>query len=395
MKKRTMLSTDMKRSLILFGIFDAVFWACFAAFLGFMTTYFLECGMSNSVLSLDIAVYMAFSFAGSFFFGSVCDKLGTNKGVFLPLFVLSMALGIFVYFMASRHLLITALLYPFIGFLAAPLGSFMDTWMLRSFDNDSSLYGKARGTGSAGYAVAMLVTGQLVKYVGYIMIPVLTGILAVPVLLIAFFTKEKPIEKSSGTGEKVDFRQLLGVRPFLIMLVVLFFSGVAVSPINSLKIVLLQSVGGDVGILGLDNFLGVLVQAVFIFISGSLSRIPARTRLFLLSLLHLATLLLNGFARNPAWIISGSLLCNAAYGFLLPTTREIVTRSVPRPMVTTANSLSDAIFGSFSGVVSLVYSGFVMDHFGPRSVAFLGAYIMIVPLVITLISALHGPDRQV
>jgi len=271
----------------------------------------------------------------------------------------------------------------------------MDTWMIRSFDNDAALYGKARGIGSAGYAIAMLATGQLIKRAGYIMIPVLTIALAIPVILITIAAKEKPIEKSSDPAEKVDFRRLLKVRAYLIMLVGLFTSGVAISPINSLKIVLLQSVGGDVGILGLDNFLGVLVQAVFIFISGSLARIPARTRLFLLSLLHLATLLLNGFAQNPAWIIAGSLLCNAAYGFLLPTTRQIVNDSVPRPLVTTANSLSDAVFGSFSGVVSLAYSGFVMDCFGPRSVAFLGAFIMIVPLAITLAGALRAPHRQV
>ncbi len=79
--------------------------------------------------------------------------------------------------------------------------------MIRSFDNDAALYGKARGIGSAGYAIAMLATGQLIKRAGYIMIPVLTIALAIPVILITIAAKEKPIEKSSDPAEKVDFRQ--------------------------------------------------------------------------------------------------------------------------------------------------------------------------------------------
>jgi len=71
--------------LVVFSILDSIFWAYFAVFLGFMTTYFLECGMTNSMLSLVLAVYMACSFLGSFFWGSVSDRKRTNKRVFLPL----------------------------------------------------------------------------------------------------------------------------------------------------------------------------------------------------------------------------------------------------------------------------------------------------------------------
>lgn len=380
--------------LVVFSILDSIFWAYFAVFLGFMTTYFLECGMTNSMLSLVLAVYMACSFLGSFFWGSVSDRRRTNKRVFLPLLLVSMLLGLAIFFLAPHNILLVAILYPVIGFLVAPLGSCLDTWMIRSFDNDTALYGKARGIGSAGYAVAMLAGGQLVKRIGYWMIPVMTLVLYVPVFLITLLIREKPMTQTSKSGEKADVRHLLSVRVFIILLIVLFTSGMAVSPVNNLKIVMLKNVGGDVGILGLDSFLGVLVQAVFIFTSGKLKRIPTRTRLLLMSLCLLMTLLLNGFAQSPAWIIIGTLFSNVAFGFMLPTSREIVSSNVPESLITTANSLSDAMYGSFSGVVALSYSGFVMDRFGPRSVAYLGAFILIIPITINLVSILRAPHRR-
>lgn len=388
------MKNDKTGLLVTFSLLDAIFWAYFAVFLGFMTTYFLECGMTNSMLSLDLAVYMACSFIGSFFWGSVSDKRQTNKGVFIPLFVVSMLLGLAVFFLASRHIFLVALLYPVIGFLVAPLGSCLDTWMIRSFDNDSSLYGKARGIGSAGYAVAMLAGGQLVKYLGYHLIPIMTVCLCVPVFLITLLIKEKPIQQEKKAGQKIDVRQLLSVRIYTILLIVLFTSGIAVSPVNNLKIVMLKNVGGDVGLLGLDSFLGVLVQAVFIFTSGKLSRIPTRTRLLLMTLCLLMTLLLNGFAKSPAWIIVGTLFSNVAFGFMLPTSRQIVSTNVLPSLVTTANSLSDAMYGSFSGVVALTYSGFVMDHFEPRFVSYLGICIIAIPITINVISILKAPHRR-
>ena len=50
----------------------------------------------------------------------------------------------------------------------------------------------------------------------------------------------------------------------------------------------------------------------------------------------------------------------------------------------TAHSLSDAMYCSFSGILALSYSGFVMNAFGARSVAMLGGVIMIIAVVLSL-----------
>lgn len=400
MGKGKSISRKQKRNLIIFSLMDSLFWAYYSVFAGFLTTYFLQEGMSNSMLSVDMSLYMVFSFIGSFAIGALCDKRRTNRRVFLPFFISTLLLGLACYFLASRSIVLTFILYPLIGFSFTALGASLDTWMLRAFCQDSSLYGKARGIGSAGYAVASLILGQLINRWGFGMIPAATILLGCLDFLLVLFTKEVPFEEitspkvGESSHEKVDFRQLFTNRPFMVMLVIIFFIGLANTPVTNLKMVFLKNVGGDISVIGLDAFIAVLVQALFIFISGSLSKIPIKTRMFLMSLALFTTMLLIVLAKNPALVILGSVMSNLSYGIMLPTNREIVSRNVPKELNTTANSISDTVYGNFAGILSLMYSGVIMDSMGPRAVAVLGGIITLPLTLVTLGMAIRSSRQR-
>lgn len=373
-----------KKTFFSFAIMDSLYWAFYACFVGFIATYLLACGMDNAVLSIMLACFMGASFIGAFFWGSICDKAKTNKKIFIPEYIATIIIAFIIYFMAEKNIWVSTILYPLFGFLSSPLGSNLDTWMLRSFHKDASSYGRARAIGSMGYAITALFMGMLINAIGYQMIPVGTFFFAILVLIIAFMIKEVPFENvvvHSGSGSVKD---LLHIGSFMFMLVTVFFTGLAIAPVNNLKIVILKSVGGDVGLLGVDSFLGVMVQALFIFISGNLKKIPTYVRLFLMTLTVFITMGLVAFAVNPWMIILGTVFSNMSYGIMLPTQREIVEANVPSTLKNTAHSLSDAMYGSFSGILALSYSGFVMDAFGARSVAMLGGIIMIIAVVLSL-----------
>ena len=373
-----------------FSFLDGLFWAFYAAFLGYITTYMLACGLSSSVLSIVLAVFMLMAFFGAFFWGGQCDKRGTNKKIFLPEFAGAVALAMLIWYLAGRQIMAAAVLYPLVGFLAAPLGSNLDAWMLKAFDSSADVYGRARAVGSAGYAVAMLICGRLISAKGYVMIPVMSLIFAAAVLVLASLMPEKRVSTSVRVVRPGSPKQLLKIMPYMTMVIILFLSGIAVSPIQNLKIVILESVGGDVSSLGMDAFIGVMLQAVFIFVSGSLKRIPAYVRLVMMCLCTLATMLLTYFAVAPFMVIIGTVMNNIGYGIVLPTSREITQKTVPADLRNTAYSLSDAVFGSFAGVIALTYSGILMDTFGARSVALLGCCIMIVPLALASVSMLKN-----
>ena len=373
-----------------FSLLDGIFWAFYAAFIGYITTYMLSCGLSSSVLSIVLAVFMLMAFLGAFFWGGQCDKRGTNKMIFLPVFAGAVVLAMIIFFLAGKSIMLAAVLYPFLGFMTAPLGSNLDAWMLKAFDSSAEVYGRARAIGSAGYAAAMLLCGRLISARGYIMIPVMSLIFAAFVLLIGFMMPEKKTNTNVRVVKPGNPKELLKVAPFMIMVAILFLDGIAIAPVNNLKIVLLESVGGDVSVLGTDAFIGVMVQAVFIFISGSLRKIPPYVRLFVMCLCTMGTMILTFLAVSPFMIIIGTMIANVAYGLMLPTSREITQQTVPADLRNTAYSLSDAVFGSFAGVIALMYSGILMDSFGAKSVALLGGVVMIIPLLLALWSLLKN-----
>ena len=373
-----------EKLLIRFSILDGLYWAWNASFCGFITTYMLNCGMDRTALSLVLAAFMLLSFIGAFFWGGQCDKLRTNRKVFLVAFAVSAILAFVTYFLAGNVLVAAALLYPVAGFLISPLGANIDGWMLREFHLDAALYGRARAIGSSGYAVAMLVVGQVVNRLGFGALPVCFGILSILVFILAFTAKESPYGERARTLKPANPAGLLKIGPFLFLLAILFFTGLAISPVNNLKNVLLESVGGDVGTIGIDAFLGVMLQAFFIFLSGKMARIDKHLRLFLVAFTVFLTMVCVIVAADPLFIIVGTLFTNASYGIMLPTMREITEDTVPDELKNTARSLTDAVFGNFAGILALLYSGWMMDSFGAKSVAWLGLCVMVIPVVMSL-----------
>ena len=73
---------DLK-TFVKFASLEALYWAFIASFAGYASTYLLACGLSSTALSIMLACYMGCSFAGAFFWGGLCDKMRTNRKVFI------------------------------------------------------------------------------------------------------------------------------------------------------------------------------------------------------------------------------------------------------------------------------------------------------------------------
>ena len=136
--------------------------------------------------------------------------------------------------------------------------------------------------------------------------------------------------------------------------------------------------------LGIDSFIGVMFQGLFIIISGKFERMPAHLRMVLMCALLVAELVVTGLAKSPFLIIMGMVFANVSYGIMMPTMRELVTRYVPEHLRNTAHSLSDLIFGSLSAIISLTYSSALIHSLGTKSVVVIGLCIIAVPMILTL-----------
>lgn len=378
-----------------YGMMDGLFYAWCASFTGFITSYFLACGLSASKLSTMLAVYMITCFAGALFWGGVCDKLKTNRKVFISSFTAVILIAGIITVITPHNVNLAIVLYPVMGFMLSSLGSNLDAWMLRSFHKDGTLYGKARAIGSLGYSVTALAAGMIINTFGYSMIQPLQIVTGVLTLLMAFFLKELPFEETAQKKTAKGSPKLLLRSPlYVILIVLLFLGGLAVSPVNNMKTVFIQNVGGNVSMLGLDSFIGVTLQAVLIFVSGRFTRIPVKVRLLIMSSALLADMLLIYFAVSPFMIILGSIFWNISFSVMLPTQREIVEKHIDPSVINIAHNVADAAYNNFSAIIALSYSGILIDQFGVRMIAFAGILIMLVAVAIETVMLLKKENSK-
>ena len=371
-----------KKEAILFACCDSLYWGCVACFLGFAGCFFLDCGMESSVLSLVIAAYQLLALGGGFFWGGLCDRLETNRKIFIPVFAGYLVCMSLTYYFGTRNLPLACVMYFAAGFLIASMGTNLDVWILRTVHYDPDYFGVIRGIGSMGWAVAVLICGFLIDAYGYSVMVISSLILAAATYVFVFILKEPPYVREKRT--RVRARDLVGNRNYVFLIVVILLCGMAISPVGNLQAVFLQEVGGDVGMLGIDSFVGVTFQGLFIIISGKLERLSAHLRMVLMCALLAAELTVTGLAQSPFLIIMGMVFANVSYGIMMPTMRELVTRYVPEHLRNTAHSLSDLIFGSLSAIISLIYSSALIHSFGMKSIVAVGLFIIAVPMLLTL-----------
>lgn len=378
-----------------YGMMDGLFYAWCASFTGFITSYFLACGLSASKLSTMLAVYMITCFAGALFWGGVCDKLKTNRKVFIASFAAVILIAGIITVITPLNVNLAIVLYPVMGFMLSSLGSNLDAWMLRSFHKDGTLYGKARAIGSLGYSLTALAAGMIINTFGYTMIQPLQIVTGVLTLIMAFLLKELPFEETAQKKTAKGSPKLLLRSPlYVILIVLLFLGGLAVSPVNNMKTVFIQNVGGDISMLGLDSFIGVTLQAVLIFVSGRFTSIPVKVRLLIMSSALLADMLLIYFAVSPFMIILGSIFWNISFSVMLPTQREIVEKHIDPSVRNIAHNVADAAYNNFSAIIALSYSGILIDRFGVKMIAFAGILIMLTAVAIETAMLLKKENSQ-
>lgn len=83
-------------------------------------------------------------------------------------------------------------------------------------------------------------------------------------------------------------------------------------------------------------------------------------------------------------IFVGSGLNNISYGILLPTMRDVTEQNIEPQLRNLGHNLSDAIYTSLSGMVSLLYAGAIVDSFGVSFMLFICIIIISFSVIINL-----------
>ena len=368
---------------ILFTVLCCSYWSFYAAYLNFAATFFLDSGISSSRVSMLISGYLLMAFLGAFIWGEISDRLGTNKKTLMVQATLSLLLCVLIFFSVGNRTLLSVL-YPVLGFTVIPISGNIDAWTLRALRNDSAKYGRIRSKGSYINAVMALSFGWLIRGIGFSMM--LCGAVLFLGLVIAtsLYIPEPPEEaKEEKKGFSFsDVGALFASASYRRMILVIFLTGMAVMPANNLKILIIENVHGDVSNLGIDAFLGVMVQAPLIALTAGMKSLSARQKLLLSAMAQLGMLVLMALARNVWLVYLGTCCTNIGYGILLPTMRQIVETHVNDHLRNLGHNVADAVYASLSGVLSTTIAGRGSELFGVRPMMGVFAAFMLIPLAL-------------
>lgn len=351
---------------IKFCLLQISHWLGFGAMASFVVAYLLNSGMSNTVLSVCMAVYMFMAFLGQFFWGTICDRNQANKKVFIVAEALVLCLYFVIYYLAKTPVVYLA--YPLLGFVIVPISSNLDSWVLKVHYKHPECYGPTRGCSALGFGVFMFFYGKVISSVGYgIMLPLAVGFMAVT-LITAFTQPDPPSAMVGSTSAKKmnlkDIGALTKIPVYMILLLLLFVFGISMAPLNNMKIVVLQNVGGTVAHQGYDSFLGCIMQTPFFFLAAKFKKWPQNLKVILAVISVTIMIVGDSLATNPFMIIAFDSLYFVGYSLFLPTYREITEEVVSPQIKTTAHGLCDSVFASLAGMISMCYSGAVIDNFG-------------------------------
>lgn len=373
-----------KKDWIGFSLLEISYWCFHASFIGFLMSYLLTKGITNTMMSIFLASYLLTSLLGSVIWGIVCDRFQTNRRVSIACF-LTAGLVMYAIFFSEGNIVLLGLLYPILGFVALPHAVNIDSWLLLVCKNDLSIYGKIRCTPSILYAVTSVVLGRLIAAHGYSLMLVfgtcflLTGIGAAMMLPEGEKVIQAQAKNDFGKG---SVKQVFHSASYRYLIVLLFLIGLAIAPMNHLKTAILENVGGTVSDIGIDGFISAITQVPFIACADKIEKLPIRVRYLFVTGLPLVAYLLAFCAVSPVMVFAGSGLINSGIGILLPTMRSVTETSVLPAFRNLGHNIADTVFNSVTGMLSLICSGIVIGLFGVKSM--LGICIGIIFIAVIL-----------
>ncbi len=368
--------------MLYFGCFDGIFWGIMASFGSYIIAMALDRGYSQGMVSIMVSGYLVSAFAGQFFWANLCDRLRTNKRVFILGVCVTAVTQILLYLVNTPW--VFAILYIALGFTLQPMGSVLDAWMLRSLEGDVKAYAPARGGGSIGYAVTMLGMGKLIARLGYWIMPVCASLFAAVTLAVALAGQEAAFPEADQTA-KLSFRATFSALKngaYLRMLAVVFLLGMAIAPVNNFKISILKELGGDVSTQGLDGFFSCVAQFAVFEAGALLARIPAATRLLGGAVMLSVSVLITANASNCASVIAATMLVGSCFGVIMPAGRERILKTVDARCQTTAIGLMDGCYSFLGGTIAMLYAGTLAEAFGLRVLLAVCAGISLVPVAL-------------
>ncbi|WP_217559785.1 MFS transporter [Paenibacillus sp. GbtcB18] len=371
-----------RRSFTMFKLYILFLYGAFSLLFTYVPLLFLEHGLTRFQIGMLMAGGPFVSILANPFWGYWSDRMQNVRRTLIILVICNLIVVQPVFHLHSFSWLYLVLLLYF--FFQSPTFSQSNSLILSTIENTPYKFGTFRLWGSLGWAIAAVAAGPVLTAVGIEQLWWLySGILMISLLFVFSIPQPKPAAASDalpGGG----FKQLLGNRPFVMLLLL----GVLISVPNSINStfvsIYLTDMGGSATWIGWAAFLSSVFEApVFLLLDRYLKR-DSRTMfvcLALVSLLFSIRWLLMMLVDSPMQLIFIQLLHCITYGGYYYIGTNLTGHLIPARMRASGQAAFALTWGGVSGIFAGFAGGWMYDTLGAGKMYGIGAGVSLIGMV--------------
>ncbi|WP_230876123.1 MULTISPECIES: MFS transporter [Paenibacillus] len=375
--------SPMRRNDLVLRSFTFSFFMMIAIITSYFPLYFQYRGYTTIQIGLLYSVGPLVGIVANLFWSMMSDKYRTIRKVLILIVIGQLAISLLV-FRTDAFALTIALMAVFF-FFQQPMMSLNDSLILLTVSGTRKSYASYRVWGSIGFAAAALGFGQLLKYYGATLTPVLTvGVLIIS-LLLAFLLKDArdpQIKKPDFSG----FVPIVASRPFLAFLVTLLIVATAHRLNDGFLVLYMQELGASPSLIGWSWVASALSEVpAFFLLSKYGHKYKELPLLAVCSLVYGIRFLMMSWIDNPLWVIVTQLMHSVSFGIFLFTAIRYIQMVIPDQYRASGQAVFAVIWSGVAGLLSGTIGGWIFNDFSPQTMYAFGSGLAFVAMICFLV----------
>lgn len=377
---------------------NGIFWFSMS-FTSFLTVYLQQNGFSASQLGLLNAIASVVAIGSASFWGMVSDKIHSVKKVLILILILGNGLYMVTPLIPTDLAYSTLLLLifvPFINFFRGSMANMVDNTLVRNCSEMRLNFGVIRSAGSFLYTLGGLTAAQVVASMGLDITFFLNGILMIPAICLAFFTREP--NQGSGSKkkkEKLDLSGLFKNYPYMSFLVFTFLFYIAISGEASFIPYFMESVGASTDKYSILLAYRALLEIPFLLLTVKLHRRFQLKHLIMAAgcLMACECLCFALFARSFESILVFCTFFGLGNGLFIGSALYYIYGLAPDHLKASAQSFFLAM-QAVSGIFGNIVGGMLFDALGAQMFYFTVSMTFLLSVAIFALSFLIRPGKN-
>ena len=334
--------------------------------------YMTSVGYDEATQGLILAFGAILTIVGQFLVGYICDKLKTDKKVFL---VASIALAVvnwFLYSSTSHPLLLIFLWVGLLFSLFRITQGVLDSWVIESDKYCLDNYGLIRAFGAIGWAIGAPLTSFCFERWGYSSLGTAFFGFTILTLILSFFVKDAVKVEAETKLKFSDIKELILNQNFIMLTLILLFLSIAMAADGYTSIYKMMDLGKTLGQseavtnsqINLKYSFQALCELPLFFLGGVvLKKFGGIKVLFFASAMTMLRFVLYALAIEPMQIVWISSLQAVTFPLFMVCSKILIDEVSPVYLRAGGQQISAGVYGGVSSLVAPIFAGIMVKTF--------------------------------